>query len=113
MAKFEFGSRKAELEICGTKYEVNVDNNTMELCKDIQKRAGEMAKKTNVNEDAVSDDTVCEFMLESIDKLLGKGSTTAIFMGRKKNYLDAAQLLNFILRELTAEITKDLNVFGE
>lgn len=112
MAKFEFDSQKVELEICGIKYQVNVDNNTIELCKDIQKRAGEMAKKTNADESTVSDNAVCEFMIESIDKILGDGSTTAIFMGRKKNYLDAGRLLNFILRELTADITKDLNIFG-
>jgi uncharacterized membrane protein YkoI len=112
MASFEFDSRKIELEICGAKYEVKIDNNTLELCKDIQKKAGEMAKKTSINENAVSDNAVCDFMIESIDKILGKDSATKIFMGRKKNYLDASHLLNFILRELTIEITKDLDFFG-
>ena len=113
MASFEFSSQKVELEICGAKYEVEIDNNTLEMCKDIQKKAGEMAKKANKNEDLVPDDMICDFMLESIDRLLGKDSTTKIFMGRKKNYLDASRLLNFILRELTVEVTKEVNIFGD
>ncbi len=112
MAKFEFTSRTAELEICGIKYNVTMDNNTMELCKDIQKKAAEMAKKVCADNDAVSDDDACKFFLDGIDRILGKGSTTTIFMGRKKNLLDAAHLFNFIIRELTADFMHEMNFPG-
>ncbi len=112
MAKFEFTSRTAELEICGIKYNVTLDNNTMELCKNIQKKAGEMAKKVCADNNAVSDDEACKFFLDAIDKILGKGSTTAIFMGRKKNMLDAAHLFNFIIRELTADFRHEMTSLG-
>ena len=112
MASFEFSSQIIELEICGKKYEVKYDNNTRELCKDIQKKAGEMTKKVCADENAISDDEVCAFFIENIDKILGKGSSTTIFMGRKVNFLDAAQLFNFILKELTVNSVKGLGLPG-
>ena len=112
MAKFEFDSQKLELEICGSKYTVNVDNNTSKLCSNIQKEAKELFEKVSKDEASVTEDEICKFFLVNIDKLLGKGSTTAIFMGRKKNFVDASQLFNFIIRELNMAIRKNIDVLG-
>ena len=70
MAKFEFDTQKIELEICGKKYTVNEDYNTSKLCEDIQKKAKEMFEKVSKDENSVSDDELCKFFLDNIDKLL-------------------------------------------
>lgn len=113
MAKFEFDTQKVELEICGVKYTVNADYNTSKSCENIQKKAKDMFEKASKDENSLTEDEICKFLLDSIDKLLGKGSTTAIFMGRKKNWVDASHLLNFIIREMNAATRKNLNVFGD
>jgi len=110
--KFEFTSITVELEICGKKYDVTMDNNTLKLCRDIQKKAGEMAKQVFEDNNAVSDEKACKFFLDSIDKILGKGSSTVIFMGRQKNMLDAAHLFNFIIRKLTADFRHEMDFLG-
>lgn len=110
---FEFQTRTVELEICGKKYNVTTDNNTDKMCKDIKKRAGEMMKRLQKDAESVTDDEVCDFLFENIDKLLGKGSSTAIFMGRARNFLDALQLFNYIFRELAAEAVQNIKIFEE
>ena len=110
---FEFQTRTVELEICGKKYNVTTDNNTDKMCADIKKQADEMIKRLQKDEKSVTDEEVCSFFFENIDKLLGKGSSTAIFMGRKRNFLDAAQLFNYIVKELTAEAVQNIKVFEE
>lgn len=113
MKKFEFDTQKTELEICGKKYTINIDHNTNKVCDDIQKKAKEMFEKVSENESAVSEDELCKFFLDSIDKVLGKGSSAEIFKGRKKNFVDASRLFNFIIGEITAELRKNLNILGE
>lgn len=110
---FEFQTRTVELEICGKKYKVTTDNNTDKMCKDIKKRADEMIKRIQKDAESVTDDEVCDFFFENIDKLLGKGSSTAIFMGRKRNFIDAAQLFNYIIKELTADAVQNIKIFED
>ncbi len=108
---FEFQTKTVELEICGQKYSVTTDNNTDKMCADIKKQADELIKRLQEDESSVTDDEVCDFFFENIDKLLGKGSSVAIFMGRKRNFLDAAQLFNYIIRELTADAVQNIKIF--
>lgn len=110
---FEFQTKTVELEICGKKYKVTTDNNTGELCKEIKKKAQEMMKRVEKDETSVPDDEICSFLFENIDKLIGQGSATAIFMGRKANYLDAVQLFNYIIRELTADAVQNIKIFRD
>lgn len=113
MKKFEFDTQKTELEICGKKYTINLDYNTNKKCDDIQKKAKEMFEQLSKNKNAVTDDELCKFLLDGIDKMLGKGSSAEIFKGRKKNFVDASRLFNFIIGEITAELRKNLNILGE
>lgn len=112
MAKFEFNTQKVELEICGKKYTIDSDYNTSKLCEDIQKKAKGMFEKLSKDENSISKDEICKFFLENIDKLLGEGSTTMIFMGREKNYVDAAHLFNFIMSEMNASWRMSLDILG-
>lgn len=110
---FEFQTRTVELEICGKKYNVTTDNNTDKICADIKKQADEMMKRLQKDAESVTEEEICDFFFENIDKLIGKGSAVAIFMGRKKNFLDAAQLFNYIVRELTADAVQNIKVFED
>ncbi len=110
---FEFQTRTVELEICGKKYNVTTDNNTDKICADIKKQADEMMKRLQKDAESVTEEEICDFFFENIDKLIGKGSAAVIFMGRKRNFLDAAQLFNYIVRELTADAVQNIKVFED
>lgn len=112
MKKFEFDKQKVEVKICGKKYTVDADYNTSKKCDDIQKKAKEIFNRLSKDENSVTESELCEFFLESIDKILGDGSAVKIFMGRKVNFVDASQLFNFVIREMVAKTSKSLNMLG-
>lgn len=115
MAAFKFQNSMVSLDICGHKYEV--DTTSKELVAHLQQFAGkalEMSKalqssvdkkeNTEAMEDMVKDSV--QFVLDSIDAILGKGAAKQIFEGRIVTLEDACDVITYIIQEIEAARAK-------
>ena len=115
MAAFKFQNSMVSLDICGHKYEV--DTTSKELVAHLQQFAGkelEMSKSlqssvdkkenTEAMEDMVKDSV--QFVLDSIDAILGKGAAKQIFEGRIVTLEDACDVITYIIQEIEAARAK-------
>lgn len=115
MAAFKFQNSRVSLDICGHKYEV--DTASKELVDHLQQFAGkalEMSKAlqsaADKNEsteaiEAVVKESV-QFILDSIDAMLGQDAAKQIFEGRVVTLEDAGDVITYIIREIETARTK-------
>ena len=115
MAAFKFQNSMVSLDICGHKYEV--DTTSKELVAHLQQFAGkalEMSKalKSSADQDgntetmdAMVKDSV-QFVLDSIDAMLGHDAAKQIFEGRVVTLEDACDVITYIIQEIEAARAK-------
>lgn len=115
MAAFKFQNSMVSLDICGHKYEV--DTTSKELVAHLQQFAGkalEMSKalqsSVDKNENTEAMGAMVEegvqFVLSSIDAILGQDAAKQIFEGRIVTLEDACDVITYIIKEIEAARAK-------
>lgn len=115
MAAFKFQNSIVSLEICEHKYEV--DTTSKELAAHLQQFAGkalEMSKalqsSVDKNENTEAMGAMVEegvqFVLSSIDAILGQDAAKQIFEGRVVTLEDACDVITYIIQEIEAARAK-------
>lgn len=103
--KFVFKDNNLKLDIAGNIFEL--DTTDVELIRRIQefsREAQQIAQAMTEKDDYAEalEDTI-RFCLDTIDNILGEGSSEKIFTGRKVGLLDCLDVIQFI----TAEVNED------
>lgn len=107
---FNFKERKGlELELSGNKFSIDifdpviVDNleSFGKQLINISESYGDVKDSSSMH-DTLKD--VMESCVEGFDSLLGEGATAKIFEGRKMNFIDVAELSEFVVSELSESI---------
>jgi len=100
--KFEFKTNTLELDIAGHIFEVDPTN--PRLIQEIQTFALEAQKKVEELSErrdyAKALEEVIQFCIDAIDSILGTGAAEKIFAGRKINFFDCLDVINFIVSEV-------------
>lgn len=115
MAAFKFQNSMVALDIGGHKYEV--DTTSKELVAHLQQFAGkalEMSKALQASVDKDENTEAMEamvknsvqFVLDSIDAILGQDAAKQIFEGRVVTLEDACDVITYIIQEIEAARTK-------
>lgn len=103
--RFEFRDNTLKLDIAGNIFEldtsdIEVIERVQAFSKDAQKLVQEMNKKDDYVE--ALKETI-QFCLDSIDSILGEGSSEKIFSGRKVNLFDCLDVISFIATEVNRD----------
>lgn len=100
--KFEFRANTLELDIAGYIFEVDPTNPRLiqemqTFSVEAQKKAEELSKREDY---AKALEEVIQFCLDTIDSILGTGAAEKIFAGRKINFFDCLDVINFVVSEV-------------
>ena len=99
--KFEFKQEnRANLDICGKKYVVEMTAENIAASDEITAQFSAVGKEAQKLEGAESVIHMCTFCADSIDRLLGSGSTKEIFGDRAITLPDLIDLLLYIQNEI-------------
>lgn len=90
------------LHICGLNFGVQLCGETAGICGEILEEAKKkLALIRRKDTDClVSEVEICQFLEESIDKLLGLGSVDKIFGNRRRELLDLSDLMCYIVSKI-------------
>lgn len=98
----EFRELRAELNICGQAVSLLVDDKTAQICKEILNEARRRLEiiKAGKTEDCVSEQEICKFFKESIERILGAGRIDELFGEQQLRLDDFANLLCYVAMEI-------------
>lgn len=110
MKEFNFKDAKVKMKLAGHVFEVDMGDRTLhEQFTSFSQRALEYSKALQTSEDAAETlEEATNFMLESIDGMLGRGASETIFEGRTIDLADATDVVNYILQCLNQAREKRL-----
>lgn len=110
MKEFSFKDAKVKMKLAGHVFEVDMGNRALhEQFTSFSQRALEYSKALQTSEDAAKTlEQATQFMLESIDGMLGQGASETIFEGRTIDLADATDVVNYILQCLNQAREKRL-----
>ena len=112
--KFEFRNNNLELDIAGNKFEL--DTTDVEVVARVQKfgkEAQEIGKKLADKGDfAEALEETIQFCLDSIDSILGEGSSKEIFAGRKVGLFDCLDVIEYITTEVNESRSTKFQAYG-
>lgn len=100
----EFKTREqiVRMRISGLEFGVELSEKTADICKaimeDAKKKLEDIRRKDP--QCAASEDDICQFLKESIDKLLGQGSVDRIFGSRRCEIYDLKDLMCYIVSKI-------------
>lgn len=117
MAKFEFGKKTINLEICSKTYTIEddkkLDKKLFDFGVKVQEKAANI-DETSDNYDyyvKVSKD-LCDEFYKLLDSMLGENTSKEIFKDRMYDIEDCFSLSNFIRAELEAQRAKRMNKYS-
>lgn len=99
--QFEFQNNSLELNIAGNSFKLDVlDPNLLDAVDIFSKQAAGF----NIDSEKSNSENMqkmCEFLLESIDNILGSGSSNKIFESKSKvSFFDLMDVLDFMVTEI-------------
>ncbi|MBQ2931291.1 MAG: hypothetical protein IJE62_00390 [Clostridia bacterium] len=100
--EFSLREPKVSICICGTDFCIELSQRTADICCEILNDAKdklEQLRRKDI-ENCVSEADICEFLKESIDKLLGKGSVDRVFGKRRQELLDLSDMICYIVSKI-------------
>ena len=96
--KFEFRKVAAELDIAGHRFDLAVNAESAGKIEAWGKDAQVVSKQLEAGEKTI--DNAWDFLLDSIDALLGDGASDTIFAEYPEaDYLDALEVMTYIVEE--------------
>ena len=100
--EFDFRNARVKLKIAGHVFEVDMGRQALhETLADFSRRALEYSKALKTSKDAKKTlEEATQFILTSIDGILGQGASERIFQDRTAELADAADVVNYILQGL-------------
>lgn len=100
--EFNFRDARVKLKIAGHVFEVDMGKRALhEELATFSQRALEYSKALKTSKDAKKTlEEATQFILMSIDKILGQGASAKIFQDRTADLADATDVVNFILQSL-------------
>ncbi len=105
--EFKLREQWTRLVICGAEYKIEVCEETAKLCGEILAEARtELKKIKSIKSEIANDTDVCAFLKRSIDRLLGFGSVDKIFVGRKQELCDLAELMCYVVSQIRCEFLR-------
>lgn len=105
--KFEFKDNALELDIAGSKFNIELTAEVIAASDDLKTAAGKYAAELSKSGAGAKDlvEKTCEFLADGIDSLLGEGAAKTIFGDRAVTLLDLADVTNFVQSEIGAKVT--------
>lgn len=97
-----FKKKAIKIELFGTEIEVMADGMKFALCEEIKATARDLLEKINGEniESQKANSIVEEFLLESIEKLLGESNTKSVFTDREATIPELTGVLCRVISEL-------------
>ena len=104
--KFEFKDNALELDIAGSKFNIELTAELIAASDDLKTAAGKYAAELSQSGAGAKDlvEKTCEFLANGIDSLLGEGAAKTIFGDRAVTLLDLADVMNFVQSEIGAKV---------
>lgn len=105
--KFEFKDNALELDIAGSKFNIELTAEVIAASDDLKTAAGNYAAELSKSGAGAKDlvEKTCKFLADGIDSLLGKDAAKTIFGDRAVTLLDLADVMNFVQSEIGAKVT--------
>ena len=96
------------LTLCGKKFDVEINDDTVLKCRKILEGAKKRLKqmKDGIQSDELSDAGVCGFLQQSMDSLLGDGAVSTVFGSRPVTLGDITQLTCYVISELRKAVSE-------
>ena len=103
--RFEFRDNRLKLDIDGNIFEIDTtDPELVGRVHEFTVGAQEMASKLSQKEHyAEALKEAIQFCLDTIDSILGEGSSNKIFAGRKVSFFDCLDVIEYITTEINAD----------
>lgn len=100
--EFKFREPWLKLDLCGIEFKVELCSETAKICGEILEEAKLRLRrlKSGAAGNDVSESGICQFLKESIDKLLGIGAADKVFSGRRQELCDLADLMCFVVSKI-------------
>lgn len=115
MREFNFRDAKVKMKIAGHVFEVDMGDGALkQQFATFSQRALEYSKALQSSEDAAKTlEEATQFVLTSIDGILGQGASEKIFEGRAIDLADATDVVNYILQSLNQARLKRLQRYNK
>ncbi|MBR5155161.1 MAG: hypothetical protein IKW62_01590 [Clostridia bacterium] len=100
--EFKFKDQQLLLKLCGREFSVIAGEETAQICGDILTEAKRRLEKLKcgITDDEISETGICEFLKESVEKLIGIGSVDIIFGKRQQTVSDMADLMCYVVSKI-------------
>lgn len=101
---FNFNNNTINLDIAGKKFNIDYDTTLIKAIEDFSKNAEEKSKllKTSLKDGEYTKklNESIKLMKDLIDTICGEGACKEIFEGRKENYFDYVDVIDYIYEEI-------------
>ncbi len=100
--EFKLETTRVSLCICDKEFCIELCSETADLCGEILKEAKKRLKllKSGSNDVLVSENGICEFLKESVDRFLGEGATTEILGEKISDICLVANLMCYVVSQI-------------
>lgn len=100
--EFSLRAPRLSLCICGMDFCIELCQRTADICCEILDEAKVKLERLRHKdaENSISEADICNFLKESIDKLLGEGSVDRVFGKRRQELLDLSDMICYIVSKI-------------